>query len=491
MKGDVVFELIRSMSQAEKRYFKRYATLHSEKRASKYVRLFELLGKQKKYDREALEHILKPTHFAQDKRHLYTKILESLTAFRRGGSINDQIGTMVSYHTILRQKGIQPFAAKELTRAKNLASASEKYHDLIKISQLETSMYRDETDLESFEDHLRERAGILSTAAKAMELDIQFELEYLNMVKWNKEIEVVRTVQESNALNKIIGKSIFDLEEADLSSKSRIYRRYILGLFYFFQNDLTKSGKEFEKQLEIFAESPHNIETNPMVYLRSLGNKCLINAKRARKDSFAEGMLAIQLFAPPTALGKTYKLYLMHMLQLMSYVEASNYSGAVAHIEAGENSNLEVTNVHSTWYIEWMYVCFNSASAYIGLGNYKEALRYINEFLNKADPRLKQDTYCIARVINLLLHFELDNRDLLEYQLESAQRFLKSRKRLFKFEKAVLQFIKDSLNLPPEVPNTHLFQWLKKELNNIQQTPLEKNVFAYFNFIPWLERKVD
>ena len=185
------------------------------------------------------------------------------------------------------------------------------------------------------------------------------------------------------------------------------------------------------------------------------------------------------------------QLLLMHMLQLMSYVEASNYSGAVAHIEAGENSNLEVTNVHSTWYIEWMYVCFNSASAYIGLGNYKEALRYINEFLNKADPRLKQDTYCIARVINLLLHFELDNRDLLEYQLESAQRFLKSRKRLFKFEKAVLQFIKDSLNLPPEVPNTHLFQWLKKELNNIQQTPLEKNVFAYFNFIPWLERKVD
>ena len=117
--GDVVFELIRSMSQAEKRYFKRYATLHSEKRASKYVRLFELLGKQKKYDREALEHILKPTHFAQDKRHLYTKILESLTAFRRGGSINDQIGTMVSYHTILRQKGIQPFAAKELNVVQN------------------------------------------------------------------------------------------------------------------------------------------------------------------------------------------------------------------------------------------------------------------------------------------------------------------------------------------------------------------------------------
>ena len=491
MSKDVVFELIKSMSQAEKRYFKRYATLHSENRTNKYVRLFELLGKQKKYDRVALEGILRPTHFAQDKRHLYTKILESLAAFGRGGSINDQIGTMVSYHTILRQKGIQPFAAKELTRAKNLASASEKYHDLIKISQLETSMYRDETDLESLEDHLRERAGILSTAAKAMELDIQFELEYLNMVKWNKEIEVVRTVQESNALKQIIGKSIFDLEESVLSSKSRIYRRYILGLFYFFQNNLTRSGQEFEKQLDIFAESPHNIETNPMMYLRSLGNKCLMNAKRRRKGSFEEGMLAIQLFDPPTAHGKTYKLYLMYMLKLMSLVEEKNYSGAVAHIEARENSNVEAPNIHSTWYIEWMYVCFNSASAYIGIEDYKQALRFINEFLNKADPRLKQDTYCIARVINLLLHFELDNRDLLEYQLESTQRYLKSRKRLFKFEKAVLQFIRDSLNLPPEDPNTHLFQWLKRELIKIQQTPLEKNVFAYFNFMPWLERKVD
>ena len=48
MSKDVVFELIKSMSQAEKRYFKRYATLHSENRTNKYVRLFELLGKQKK-----------------------------------------------------------------------------------------------------------------------------------------------------------------------------------------------------------------------------------------------------------------------------------------------------------------------------------------------------------------------------------------------------------------------------------------------------------
>ena len=247
MKNDIVFDLIKSMTQAEKRYFKRHATLHSEKKENKYVRLFDLMAGQNEFIRSALEKSMDLPNFAQEKRHLYTRLLASLSAFRRGASVDERIGTMLNNHRILRQKGARSYAAKELKRAKKLAEDTERYHDLIKISQMETSMYRDETNLKLLEDHLGERAQLLHLSTASMQLDIEFEIEYLNMVKWNKEIEVVRTPEEAAALDKIIEKPIFYLKEESLSSKSKIYKHYIMGLFHFFKNDFTNSGIEFEK----------------------------------------------------------------------------------------------------------------------------------------------------------------------------------------------------------------------------------------------------
>ncbi|HIO71879.1 MAG TPA: hypothetical protein EYN38_02100 [Flavobacteriales bacterium] len=490
MKNDIVFDLIKSMTQAEKRYFKRHATLHSEKKENKYVRLFDLMAGQNEFIRSALEKSMDLPNFAQEKRHLYTRLLASLSAFRRGASVDERIGTMLNNHRILRQKGARSYAAKELKRAKKLAEDTERYHDLIKISQMETSMYRDETNLKLLEDHLGERAQLLHLSTASMQLDIEFEIEYLNMVKWNKEIEVVRTPEEAAALDKIIEKPIFYLKEESLSSKSKIYKHYIMGLFHFFKNDFTNSGIEFEKQLAIFTKFPHNREMNPTLFLRSLGNQCLLSSKRKRHLQFNEDMETIKLYEPPTSEGIRYRHYLIHMLEIMTLVDQNDFSGAVNLIESKQEHLQLHSEANNMWYIEWMYVCFNTASAYIGIGDYQQALRYLNEFLNTADPRLKQDTYCIARVINLLLHFELDNRDLLEHQLESTKRYLKSRKRLFKFERAVLQFIRKSLN-ETTAGNSGPFRWLKKELAQIQKDPLEKNVFAYFNFMPWLDRKVD
>ena len=46
------------------------------------------------------------------------------------------------------------------------------------------------------------------------------------------------------------------------------------------------------------------------------------------------------------------------------------------------------------------------------IGKFEDALTFINEYLNTADPKLKQDSYCIARVINLLIHFEKSSSNL-------------------------------------------------------------------------------
>ena len=58
MKKDTIFELIKSMTQNEKRYFKRYSTLHSENKDNIYVSLFEKMDSMKKFN----EHLLFDGH---------------------------------------------------------------------------------------------------------------------------------------------------------------------------------------------------------------------------------------------------------------------------------------------------------------------------------------------------------------------------------------------------------------------------------------------
>ena len=65
-----VFDIIHSMSQAEKRYFRRYSTLQSESKKPRYVQLFEYMEGSKKYDASALKRRFGAKYYAQEKRHL-------------------------------------------------------------------------------------------------------------------------------------------------------------------------------------------------------------------------------------------------------------------------------------------------------------------------------------------------------------------------------------------------------------------------------------
>jgi len=141
-------------------------------------------------------------------------------------------------------------------------------------------------------------------------------------------------------------------------------------------------------------------------------------------------------------------------------------------------------------YVERNYFTFKSTAAYLGTGENRKALRIINAYINAADRELKQDSYAFAMILNLLIHFELDNSDLLEYTLKSTHRYLKSRKRLFEFEKAMMNFIKDATVAHSTKDLVAHFKKLQKGLIVIKDDKFESAVFEYFDINDWLESKL-
>ncbi|HWY35879.1 MAG TPA: hypothetical protein VNX68_14650, partial [Nitrosopumilaceae archaeon] len=133
----------------------------------------------------------------------------------------------------------------------------------------------------------------------------------------------------------------------------------------------------------------------------------------------------------------------------------------------------------------------NMCIAYFGSGQYKKSLKSVNQLLNKKDSFMREDLVSMAHLINLIIHFELGNEDLLPYRIKSARRFLNKKNRIYKFEEAFLTFVEKKLLLAfTAEEQKQSFVQLLKELEIILLDPFEKQIEHYFDFLAWVTGKI-
>ena len=138
----------------------------------------------------------------------------------------------------------------------------------------------------------------------------------------------------------------------------------------------------------------------------------------------------------------------------------------------------------NSFYLSYFYI-------YFGVGDYDQALESLNQLLNLPKTTEREDIQSLARILNLIIHFEIGNTLLLESLLRSTYRFLSKRNRMYGFEKSVLGFIQRSGSLRSARELREAFIDLKKEFGNLSQNPSESAMLRYFNFTAWLESKIE
>ena len=132
-------------------------------------------------------------------------------------------------------------------------------------------------------------------------------------------------------------------------------------------------------------------------------------------------------------------------------------------------------------------ILFNIVKCWMLEGNFPEALRAANFLMSHPllDKRADYESY--LRIMNLIIHFEMKNYELLRYLIISTYRFLSKREKLYRLEMLVLEFIRKL----PEVKNdddlAFSFELFKKKLIVLKKDRYERNAFEYFDFLSWVE----
>jgi len=169
-------------------------------------------------------------------------------------------------------------------------------------------------------------------------------------------------------------------------------------------------------------------------------------------------------------------------------IVSGDFKKIVAHAKEVEDGlKLYGRLLHPEFLLAFKYQFFYG---YFGVGNYNNALKWMNQLLNDNTAKIRPEIYFFARIMNLILHFELRNTELLAYNIRNTYRLFIKQKRLFRFETIMLNFIRRSgkYNTPTELRTA--FSDLKKQLETLQQDPYESQTLSFFDIISWLESKI-
>jgi tetratricopeptide (TPR) repeat protein len=133
---------------------------------------------------------------------------------------------------------------------------------------------------------------------------------------------------------------------------------------------------------------------------------------------------------------------------------------------------------------------FLKAYSYFGVGEFKQALHALNEVLNDNEQLLRQDLYAFARLLNLMIHFELENYEFLNYIIKSTNRYINKTERDYNIENYLIKQLKRLAKAVSLAEKNDVFNEMKSDIEVMFKTPQERVVLEYFDLPAWVDSHV-
>ena len=493
--SDALFELIKSLSKSEKRYFKIYSSRHTIGEKNNSVILFDCISKMNTYEEEKIFSQFKGeaflNKFSITKNRLYQQILNSLDSFHAHDSIDNELNKSIHSAELLFNKGLYHQSKKLLDSAKRKAIKHNKKQILLYVIDkqkrfVEKGIYA-AAGISDLDELVKEERKVLKG------LEVQSILWHIkgNLFKKINNLGTVRSKDDLMALNEIIlPLDGIEVDEHDIDNQY-LYQ-HILSGYYFTINQLDKCYLHLKENIKLFGNNKHMIEASPNNYFSVITN-FIYTCTKLRKYNQADEYLAIFInnkkdFLENRDLEIKY-FSSRYSLELSLLLEKGEIDKAEALIPAIEEGYLAFEGKIS--YVRQAYLNFQIGIVLLSKEDYHGALKWINLILNDSKLSQKQDIYCFAQLIQLIIHFELKNYRYLPYVINSTKRSLKDRNRIYKFEEVFLKLIQkikfDHLN-PIDIEE--IFRSIEKDIDDLKADEFEKTVFEYFDFAAWLKSKI-
>ena len=490
--------MVKSLTKSEKRNFKLYVNRLQAGNETKFLQLFDVLDRLSEYQEEKVLQRLpgvEKKHLPNLKRHLYKQVLVSLRLINKENNIDIQIREQMDFARILYGKGLYMQSLKILDRISKLAY--DNHQDLLHLEILEFQkiiearhITRSRSVKDKMENLLQEssrRSRIAHTTSKLSNLNIKIQGWYIQFGHINNE-------KEASVFKEYFMASIDGGEYSGLNPDLTFFEKINLYQAYLWYNYVLL---EFEKCLfhstrwvELFEVETQMGDKDPDLYIRGLYYQLTFAFFERDTWIFDRAIIQLEEFLDKmndklNTNSKVISFVYLNLSRLNYLFMTKTYDHAPELIEEIQKKLLLYEPHMDMQRILLFYYKF--AGMYFCLGDYSQALKFLNEIIHHKTDLLQEDLHVNSRLLQLMCHFELKEYDFMSnYLIPSISRsFGKSRSQSM-LPKTTLNFLK-SIAKNPERDQDEAFEKFRLALNKLMVTPIEQKAALYLDVPLWVE----
>lgn len=493
--SDELFQLIKSLTSQEKRYFK--LNFDKKRPKSDFITLFDTIDSMKTYSESELIKKLKKTrdikNLKQVKSQLYDKIVVALSIYSNYSSIKRKIQNLIHYSELLSEKSLHRSSMHYLLKAEALAIEHEQYPYLLSISYLKASHARHQ--------NIKDGTAVIidkETAAEKKYIhSIQNTIEYRNI--W-LGISSIYSLYADNLKSKSLLKEVKRISNLPLIKNKKLAQTYLSKNYYYDTRHLINmlTGKWNDAAFDLQNEFVQYLEMRPGLlisrasnYITAISRVITTLNKINRSDEiepFFNKASAFFISLPTKHRSRNLSSYFAGVI-LSNYMDAQllllNPEKAIDSWEKVKNDvqkEMRATGAGLVVYI-------NLFLSYFYLSKYREALQNLNIVINFNKPN-RIDIQVDARLFILILHYELGNIDLLPNLARASKNFLQKNGYYSEFAGLIIAFFEKEIH-PDNTKNSDSFVLLKSNLSAMIKDQEAKKAMEYFNYLSWVDSKLE
>lgn len=483
--SDDLFRLIKSLNKSEKGFFKKYAAKNATGGKQNYIFLFEAIDAMNEYDEEVLKKKLKDASLLKQlpvyKVYLFNLILKALNLYGAYDNSESQLNELLANIRILTSKHHYREARKIIKKAKEMAYRFDKHKFIMEILAAERHILM----LSPVKNITEKRLALYEEQRDLLERMKEFyEVSLLcdrMTILVDNEADF-RSNEKSALIEEIMTRGILNPGQKlkGYYAQMNFYHTHLI--YSGSKGDNTEILKNLKQQIAYDEANKHFIEENPQNYVYALIN-LLLYSHYARDNNEIERTLAKLEAVKKKMKGKIAReneiqiMFHASNIEMIIFEKTCNLSAGrikAKQIEEDFRTYGNEVPLHIKALMLLNLACFNIIDE-----NHSAAVKYLNTILNTPELSIRTDVNKIARILQLVIHYEMKNYDLLEYLQVAAKKFFGTK--LSKFEQSLLKFFGTIIKHPAE-KHRAMFDELTFALKRAADT---NGILNYFDFISW------
>lgn len=489
LRNSDLFALIKSLDLNERRYLVKTGRKEPGNEIG-YVEILQSLAALNEYSEEAAKNIIslysKSDKTDVKKHYLYYWILRKLHEFnyaryKETADLNNV--------KVLIDRSLYEQAARIIPAIKKKFISSESYPELLILLELELKIIpfarksNPAIVLEEVQGYSKQYADL-----KTLQL-IRFKL---------RKILDINIFVRSEADKKHIDKIIDDIFKLSINKTSGNLLQYNFNIILYWKhataNDWENGFRFAYQNYQLLCAGDSQIRSFPDETIHSFFN-VLNTSFVAGKDIYSKVLREFRknILKLQTNRLRNDSLFFIHLSQLIHFNQNFHSAQSSAFIQECFDFINHNRNQISRVRLNNFY--FDLAKSLFYLKEYKQSFSVLNDiYQNLNISGHTRDFYTHSRILFCLCCFEKEESELMRSSARSAEEYMKRNEIYYRFEKRFVGFIVRDLFRFETMRNNQKLQKLdnlKKDLLQIFESPYEKTVLNYFDYIYWVNLKIE